>query len=147
MSNPKLSEIATTAPLSIICHTDDIEVENDDPNTEVITATHTLAMADKFTARTWELAQQDEDFKYRLGLVFPHIDIVQDERKTLGEYPVAIRHIVGLIICTNKAINTGKRPWWKYPETYLHPRSQTGLAELAASYIKHGKEDETVTSE
>jgi hypothetical protein len=119
--------------LTVLCHRDEIQVVNDCPNILSIDPESTLAMAAKFTDRTWDTAKHDEDFKRRLGIIFPDLDITKDPR-SLAEYPIGYRHVVGLIIMTNKAINTGLQPYWVYPETYLHPASQARLADLAISY-------------
>lgn len=138
---PRLSENTFDKPLTVICHPDNIEVINDLADVMTITPEDTLAMTAKFTDRSWELAKQDEDFKMRLRMIFPELDIVADPRH-IRDYPVAYRHIVGLIICMNKAINTGKRPFVQLPETYLHPRSQANLGTLFAAYTKLGQEDD-----
>lgn len=130
-----LSEVTIDKPLTLLCHKDDIELVNDRDDLLEITPETTLAMAAKFTDTTWKLAQMDDDFKRRLRIVFPDLDITKDERH-LREYPVAYRHVVGLIVCTNMAINTDRKPFWRTPETYLHPSSQTKLADLAVSWIK-----------
>ena len=130
----KLSELPRKEFLTLLCHKDDIEVINDLPEQYLdITPESTLAMAAKFTERTWTMAKADEDFKMRLRIVFPDLDIVADPRH-LSEYPIGYRHVVGLIVCTNMAINTGRMPYWRYPEAYLHPSSQSNLASLAISY-------------
>ncbi len=134
-ANFNLSELKTEQPLNILCHRQDIEVVNDRPDVMEITAEDTLAMVAKFTPRTWAMAKLDEDFKLRLKMVFPDLDITAEPRD-ISEYPIGYRHVVGLIICTNKAINTGKSPFWRLPETHLHPSSQAGLATLAISYSK-----------
>lgn len=135
----KLSELTLEQPLNILCHPDDIEVVNDRKDVMQISAQDTLAMAAKFTARTWAMAKADEDFKRRLRIVFPELDIAADPRE-LADYPIGIRHVVGLIVCTNMAINTGRKPFWQFPETYLHPRSQANLASLAISWVKDSEE-------
>lgn len=129
-----LSEIPTEKEVNVILHGDDIEVVNDRPDVMDITPEDTLAMAAKFTPKTWAMAKQDEDFKSRLRIVFPDWDIVADNKENLSEYPIGYRHVVGLIVCTNKAINTGKIPFWRLPETYLHPRSEVNLANLMLSW-------------
>lgn len=135
----KLSTIETDKPYTIICHRDDIEVVNDREDVLEITPEKTLAMAAKFTVGTWYKAKRDEDFKRRLAVMFPNLDILTDTRE-LADYPIAVRHVVGLIICTNMAINTGRQPFWQFPETYLHPSTQVNLAELMRMY---GKDYET----
>lgn len=132
---PKMSEILPSSkPLTIICHDDNIEVDNDLADRIMeINPEMTLAMAASFKLSTWEKAKKDEDFKMRLRVIFPDWDITTDPRR-LDEMPVAYRHVVGLIVCTNMAINKGMSPWWKLPETYLHPKSQAALADLAIMY-------------
>lgn len=141
----KLSSVPTNQALNVLCHKNDIEIINDRDDVMEITAEKTVAMTARFTERTWELAKQDADFKRRLGIVFPDIDITKDTRH-IKHYPIGIRHVVGLIICTNMAINTGKTPFWRLPETNLHPSSCAKLTDLVMSYQNDAKEaakDET----
>lgn len=128
-----LSDVPIEKPINILCHRDEIEIVNDRADVLEITPESTIAMAAKFTARTWDMAKRDEDFKRRLAVIFPDLDIATDDRQ-LADYPLAVRHVVGLIICTNMAINTNRMPFWKFPETYLHPASQTKLAQLMTMY-------------
>jgi len=132
-----LSEIKdeTSNKLNVLVHKDDIEIVNDREDVQTIGPEDTLAMAAKFTERTWALAKTDEDFKRRLAVVYPDTDIATDERQ-LAEYPIAFRHVVGLIVCTNRAINMGKIPFWNLPETYLHPSTQQRITELMMTWIK-----------
>ena len=46
-------------------------------------------------------------------------------------------HVVGMLILLNHAENLGKRPLLRYPETYLHPRIQTRLADLVIYLSTH----------
>jgi hypothetical protein len=127
--------------LTLFTHRDDIELVNDRDDVMTISPQDTMAMADKFTERTWTMCKADEDFKSRLRIIYPDLDIVADGCKTLAEYPPGIRHVVGLIVCTNKAINTGKIPYWQFPEASLHPATQSKLADLATRYIKDAEEN------
>ena len=142
-----LSELKIETPLTVLTHKDDVEVVNDRPNTQAITAEDTIAMTRRFNARSWNMAKQDGDFKRRLAIVFPDVDILADNYEVPTEYPKGIQHVIGLIICTNQAINTGKLPYWQWPETYLHPSSQTKLAELAMSWIKDAEEFSATSTE
>lgn len=138
MTRTKLSDCHLGKPLTLIAHQDDIEVVNDVPNYMDITPEMTLAMAARFTPESWAKAKQDEDFKRRLTVMFPDLDIMTDPRE-LADYPIAIRHVVGLIVCTNMAINTLRQPLWRYPETYCHPATQVRFANLALTYINDAK--------
>jgi hypothetical protein len=44
---------------------------------------------------------------------------------TLGE-----RHVAGLILLLGRAACSGKQPFIRLPESYLHPAQQAGLADL-----------------
>lgn len=134
----KLSSVELNK-FTVLIHRDDVEITNDRADVMEITPQDTLTMTGMFKDSTWELAKQDADFKRRLGLIYPDLDITTDTRH-IRQYPIAYQHIVGLIVCTNKAINTGKIPFWRTPECYLHPSTQTRLAELMQSYIKDAEE-------
>lgn len=127
----KLSEVPLNK-LAVICHKDDVEVVNDMDSVMEITPELTLAIAEKFTDGTWAKAQQDEDFKSRIGMIFPDIDIGKIEK--LADCPIGFRHVVGLIVGTNMAINKGMSPFWRTPEVHLHPSTQAKLADLAVRY-------------
>lgn len=135
----KLSSVRCDTPLNIICHQDDIQIVNDRADVMEITPEDTLAMVKAFTPRVWDLARKDQDFVRRMRIVFPDLDLTTDDRP-LEDHSIATRHVVGLIICTNKAINTGRTPFWRYPETYLHPRSQSKIAQLAIAYTKDAED-------
>lgn len=129
----------TEATLNILCHRDDVEIVQDRADVLEITPESTLAMAAKFSNVTWDMAKQDADFVSRLKTVFPDLDI--DNDKHLRDYPIAVRHIVGMIVSINMAINTGKMPFVRYPETYLHPSSQANVADLLIRYSKEMEEN------
>lgn len=135
-----LSEVKNDKPLTLLCHKDDIEIVNDRPDVMTITAEDTLAMTRMFQARHWTSAKADEDFKRRLRIVYPDMDIVADNYELPTEYPKGVQHVIGLIVCTNKAINTGKHPYWQWPESNLHPSTQSQLANLAMSWVKDSEE-------
>lgn len=136
----KLSSIEAAGRINVICHKDDIEVVNDRSDVLEINPEFTLQIAASFRDGDWEKAKLDEDFKSRLRIVFPDLDIVADPRH-LRDYNIAQRHVVGLIVGTNMAINTGRTPFWRLPETYLHPSSQRHLADLMQSYFQGENED------
>lgn len=134
-----LSDVNLDRPLTLLCHRDDVDIVNDRPDVMDITPEMTLAMAARFTPQVWDKAKADPDFVARMKVMYPDLDILTDPQD-LSDYPIGIRHVVGLIICTNMAINTGKIPHWRYPETYLHPSTQANLASLAIMYQKGAEE-------
>jgi hypothetical protein len=46
-----------------------------------------------------------------------------------------VQHIVGLILLTDAAIGLGLNPFWRLPESYLHPKFQLGLGDLIIHYM------------
>lgn len=137
----KLSQIDASKPLVILCHPDDMNVVNDRTDVQEITPEDTLAMAARFSVAGWEKAKADLKFQELLRIVFPDLHIESDPRH-IREYPVAIRHVVGLIVCTNAAIYHGKSPFWRLPETYLHPKSQTNIGSLVSWYVNWIREQQ-----
>lgn len=133
-----LSSVPLQTALTMLCHPDDLEIVNDRDDVMEITPEDTVAMAAKFTSRTWTMARADADFMSRFKTIFPDLDVSGD--KELADYPIAVRHVVGMIVCINKAINTGKIPFVRLPETYLHPRSQLLVAQLMARYAQEATE-------
>ena len=131
----KLSEIPTTKPINVIVTGPGVrEIKNDRPDVLEIDPPRTVKCADNLTSDEYKEVISNVDFMHKFNLVF------QDHFK-LGEIPLAeesngIKHVIGLILLTNHAIQTGKQPFLRFPETYLHPRYQTGLADLMISFQK-----------
>jgi predicted ATPase len=131
-----LSEVPTDKPINILCHHGDVNVVNDRKDVYEITPEKTLEMAEAVTDEAWQQIKQNERFIKRFRLVFPTIDLPDHPLQSHGS---GVRHVVGLILLTDMALDTGKQPLWRFPESHLHPSAQLGLADLLIFYTQGRK--------
>lgn len=80
--------------------------------------------------------------------VFPQqeIPVTLAERKQLGS---GMLHVIGLLDMTLKlsALHPCARIVWKYPESYLHPAAQLGLADALIDITKYFRSQREVVEE
>lgn len=129
MKPAKLSDVPEFAPLTILCHHDGVEIENDMPGVMDVSPTETVAFADSLSYEDWVALKGDDVFCSLFSLVFTK-DIDPRQIDNLPKCGMGVRHIVGMICLIASAIKQKKRPLVRLPESYLHPRSQLGLADL-----------------
>lgn len=129
----KLSEIPATKPINLVFTGPGVrELKNDRPDVAQIDPTLTVKCAEGLTPDEYKQLTANEAFMHKFNLVFKN-------HFTLGAVPLAeesndIKHVVGMILLTHVAMHTKKQPFLKFPETYLHPRYQAGLADLVISF-------------
>lgn len=131
-----LSEVQTDKPINILCHHGEVNIVNDRKDVYEITPEKTLAMAEAVTDEAWQQIKQNERFIKRFRLVFPAIDLPDHPLQSHGS---GVRHVVGLILLTDMALDSGKQPLWRFPESHLHPSAQLGLADLLIFYTQGRK--------
>lgn len=131
-----LSEVTTDKPINILCHDGTVNIVNDRPDVYEITPEKTMAMAEAVTEEAWQQIKQNERFIKRFRLVFPTIDLPDHSLQAHGS---GVRHVVGLILLTDMALDSGKQPFWRTPEAHLHPSAQLGLADLLIFYTQGRK--------
>lgn len=124
----RTSEVELTAPITLVCHDGTEVIENDRDDVMEITPEMTLAAARQIRAAEWEALKQSERFGALVRLVFPTIGL--EPGRPIWKYGDGFKHVVGLIALTVQAIHAGKKPFWRTPEAFLHPRQQLGLADL-----------------
>ena len=132
----KTSELETKynaklAALTLFCHQGGIDIQNDRDDIFEITPEKTVRHATTMPEGYWELWQENEDFRECWHLVFEDYEFPDD----IVECSTDIQHITGLILLTMNTLICKKKPLWKLPETYLHPRHQAGLGSLAAYWV------------
>jgi len=135
----KLSELPEQGDnrLTIMCHPGEINVQNDVADTVTIDPQATMACAAKVNANAWTWLKQQPRFMELLRCVFP------DNKFNLPDHPLqmhgsGLQHTVGLILLVLDAQKQGKRPFIRFPETYLHPAQQLGLADLFLKLTPRG---------
>lgn len=114
------------AGLTVICHQGELNVKPADPRLFNIDAEDTLACARTLSQDEWTLIAAEGTFLSLWSLVW--VDVRPPP--VLAESNTAMRHVVGLILLSVQALVEGRIPFVRLPETYLHPRQQTGLADL-----------------
>lgn len=112
-------------PLTLLCHKGDVHLM---PDGQVeIGPEQTLARANKVTSEEWVALQKDAAFRDLIELVlgvgiFPMVP----DLKYCG---TGVRHITGMILMFAE-LGPDQVPFVRYPESFLHPLSQTRLADL-----------------
>lgn len=129
----KLSEVPLEKPISIICHRDDVVIENDLSDVVSIDPGMTIKCASEIDDDTWTQLKLHPEFMRLFRLVFPTIELPDHSLQLHGS---GVRHVVGLLVLTFNAMHDGKRPLWRFPESYLHPSAQLGLADVLVALTK-----------
>jgi hypothetical protein len=126
--NVNLSELPEqTAPLALLFHNGAINFVNDRfPHVMEISPTQTRAVADLMTRDgQWETFRANPSFMALFRLVFPEEHVLPEAHASSG-----VRHVAGMIVLLASAQRLGLKPFVRYPEAYLHPKAQLGLADL-----------------
>lgn len=119
--------------LTVLCHQDDVEITNDLEDTVEITPEDTLARAAQLTEADWVWLQAQPDFMRRLRCVFKE-DRFPEFKGSFKMQGHGLKHTVGLILLLLIAAGDGKRPFVRFPESFLHPSQQSGLADLFTNF-------------
>lgn len=118
-------------PLTIIVNGGTMKVEV--PGRVEISAEMTLARADKLTQEDWDSIRNVPEFLKMFKMVM----VDYDPPSTLKGEGMGVRHVVGMLVLIVETVAAGKVPFVRYPESFLHPKYQTGLADLF-SYLSKG---------
>jgi hypothetical protein len=129
MSKVNLSEVPLDSQqkIAVLCHDGETEIVNDRPDVVEITPEHTLAYAAGVNGPMLGLLVGNAAFMRMFRCVFRDYPLGE---RPLGEEPIAVRHVVGLICLVAHTVGSGATPFVRLPETYLHPKQQLGLADL-----------------
>tara|TARA_R110000822_G_scaffold35007_7_gene98883 strand:+ start:926 stop:1354 length:429 start_codon:yes stop_codon:yes gene_type:complete len=130
----KLSEVKTDTPINLMFHDGIDEIKNDRDDAVTIDPTQTLAMADAVSEDHWRELKGSMAFMHKFRMVFGDLGLPDHPLQLHGS---GVRHVVGLILLTDTAIGVGLNPFWKFPESYLHPSHQAGLGDLLINYAAH----------
>lgn len=104
---------------TVLCHQGGMELEV--PSHVTIDAEATLARFRQLTVEEWSTLLAEPCIKWFLDKVIG---------PTRSNSSTDVRHVVGMIVLIHEAMAQGKQPFIKYPETYLHPKSQSELAQV-----------------
>lgn len=110
--------------LTLLCHKGDVHIM---PNGQVeIGPEQTLARANMVTPEEWKGLQNDPLFVELMEMVIgANFPMVGD----LAQCGTGTRHLTGLILMFLE-LEEGQIPYVRYPESFLHPSSQSRLADL-----------------
>lgn len=135
----KLSEIPADKRLNLVFHKGDVAINNDRPDTIEITPAQTLEVARGIDGNAWVWLKEQPSFMRLLRMVFPE-DQFDLPPIPLQQHGTGMQHVVGLIVLLRHAQKQGKTPFVRYPESYLHPSQQVGLADLFNAMTKPEKD-------
>lgn len=120
-------------PITLLAHKGDVHLA---PTDQVeIGPEQTLARASQVTDAEWVALMQDATFVELAESVlgagsFPMVPRLKD-------CGTGTRHITGMILLFSEL--NGRQPYVRYPESFLHPLSQTRLAQLLIRLSGAGK--------
>lgn len=111
--------------LTLLCHKDNVQVE---PNGQVLIGPEqTLARSALVTDDEWVALMADPIYQELIELVFgAGMFPMVPQLKDCG---TGVRHITGLILMFAE-LEPGQTPFVRFPEAFLHPSSQSRLADL-----------------
>lgn len=120
-------------PLTLLCHKGDVHLM---PDGQVeIGPEQTLARANRVSKEEWAALQADTTFVELMELVLGRIFPLYPDLKCAG---TGVRHMTGMLLLFRE-LQPGQKPFLRYPESFLHPSSQTRLPELLIRVFGIGK--------
>lgn len=129
----KVTEIETRR-ITLLAHKGDVHLM---PDGQVeIGPEQTLGRADLVSDEEWIRLMGDPTFRELMELVLGDIFPLVPRLKDCG---MGVRHITGMILMFLE-LQPGQTPFVRYPESFLHPRSQTMLADFFIRLTGSGKE-------
>jgi len=129
----RLSELPDqTTPLCLLYHNGTVNMVNDREDTMEISPVQTLAVAQIMDRdNLWESFRANESFMHLFRFVFPEERIIPERKASTG-----VRHVSGMIVLLAAARRERLRAFLRFPESYLHPKAQLGLADMMISLSK-----------
>lgn len=130
MSTMLIDGVATEVgdkPVTLLCHKGDVYIA---PTDQVeIGPEQTLARVESVTQEEWDDLRNDPSFAQLFNIVFPEMSPLPERIRQQG---TGVRHIIGMLLLLCEAITSTppRRPFLRYPESFLHPSAQSKLADL-----------------
>ena len=123
------------ADLTLLFHGEGVlSIKILDPDVVEITPETTVAQARELTHDDWAAIRMSPVFRRMFKFIWPALDAPP---MFLDGMSLSMLHTVGLL-CLLAHCTEGKIPLIRFPETYLHPRNQSGLADLFL-YLRNGE--------
>jgi hypothetical protein len=114
--------------LTLLIHGDgNLKIQILDPDVQEITPETTVAQARELTPDDWADIRMKPEFRKMFKFVWPALDTPP---MFLEGMSLSMLHTVGLLCLLAHCAVNEKIPLIRFPETYLHPRNQAGLADL-----------------
>lgn len=117
-----------TRPLTLIFHHGMMAISA--PERVEINPTTTLQAAKEINETEYAALVAD-GLEYFFRRVFPG-ETLPGSSYALKDSILGVQHVIGMLILIREAVRFGRKPFIKFPETYLHPRHQANLADLLA---------------
>jgi hypothetical protein len=113
-------------------HNGTVNMVNDREDTMEISPVQTLAVAQLMDRdNLWESFRANDSFMQLFRFVFPEEHIAPERKASTG-----VRHVSGMIVLLAAARRDRLRAFLRFPESYLHPKAQLGLADMMISLSK-----------
>lgn len=113
-------------PLMVVVCQEGIQIDFKDPDIEEIGPEQTVAYSNALPQEHWYFLLGQARFMELWNVVFPQLPVPPE----LAKGTLAHKHIVGMIMLGLKAMSEGKRPFFRLPESYLHPSTQRLVVSL-----------------
>lgn len=129
----RLSEVPTQAPINLLFHPGTVDIVNDRPDVVSIDPHDTINRARQISQEEWRGLKHSPRFNDLFRTVFGDLGLPD---QPLQQHGTGVQHVVGLLVLTFEAMRAGKTPFWRNPESYLHPTAQLGLGDLLIKLSK-----------
>lgn len=126
-------------PLTVILHQGDIDIReilptDGGPDIVEIGPDHTLQVVATMGPKSYKIVTQHpwlrKSWESVVGAGGKHEVSLPETIEEMRASSLASRHVFGMLFLIGEALFSGKRPFVKLPESYLHPAQQCQLGDL-----------------
>lgn len=119
-------------PITLLCHRGDVRL---DPYQQVeIGPEQTLAFVAGIRPNEWAAIRVAPVFEELFRIVFPDMPMPY----FLHQEGTGVRHVTGLILMVLE-LEPGQQPYFRMPESFLHPAAQSRMADLLIRFSGAGQ--------
>lgn len=123
------SEEIEVGPISLLFHQGDVNIKI--PTRFEISAFDTIEATNNITEEQWNyIVSKATAFHISWDLIFQKDILLPQTITELRNQGTGVKHVCGLIFLTFKALSQKKQPFYKFPESFLHPKYQANLVEF-----------------
>ena len=123
--------------ITLLFHDGAEDIEIVDPEVLVIDPQLTVDTARTIADEVWLEVRANPAFKHLFKLIWTE----RDPPVSLSGASASMLHTIGLILLLRHAQVHNMLSFVRWPETYLHPRNQAGLADVLAVLTKGASDD------